>query len=78
MFDFYAHANIQSISDEYKNLRLHIALERADMNKDWNTFKILFQISPDFLINHLQTTEFIFDYNYKNLPKEQINNLFSF
>jgi len=78
MFDFYAHTNIQNISDEYKKVRLHIALERADMNKDWKTFKILFKLAPEFLRNHLQGTDFVFDYNYKNLPKDQINNLFSF
>ena len=78
MFDFYAHKNIQNISEEYKNIRLHIALEKADINKDWNTFKILFQIEPEFLKNHLQTTDFVFDYNYKNLPKEEIEKLFSF
>ena len=36
MFNLYGHKNIQNLSDEYKNLRLHIALERADMNEDWD------------------------------------------
>lgn len=78
MFDFYCHTNIENISDEYKKVRLHIALERADMNKDWNTFKILFKLAPEFLKSHLSNTEFIFDYNYKNLPKNQFDDLFSF
>ena len=32
MFDFYAHANIQSISDEYKNLRFSSNKMKADGN----------------------------------------------
>ena len=33
------HKNNINIPEEYKTLSLHIALERADKNKDWIVFK---------------------------------------
>lgn len=70
------HSQDKEISDEYRNISLHIALERADENKDWITFNMLYRISPQFLKNHLNTTDFIFDYNYQQLSAQQQDDLF--
>lgn len=69
------HKNIKNIPEEYRLLSLHIALERADKNKDWITFKKLYGLSPRFLRSHLIMTS-IFNYNYLKLPLEEQNNLF--
>jgi len=69
------HKNKKYIPDEYKKLMLHIALERADKNKDWIVFKELFKLSPTFLKSHLVMTS-IFNYNYLKLSSEEQNNLF--
>ena len=71
------HKKNENIPIEYRKLSLHIALERADMNEDWEIYKILYSYAPEFLSNHLKITGFIFDYNYKNLSEQQINSLFS-
>jgi hypothetical protein len=62
------HKNKKYIPEEYKALMLHIALERADKNKDW-------KLSPIFLKRHLIMTS-IFHYNYLKLSTEEQNNLF--
>lgn len=62
------------IPEFYRNSSLHIALEKADTRKDWKTFKILYQLDPEFLKNHLYMTS-IFDYNYTKLTLEEQNNL---
>ena len=69
------HKNKKYIPEEYKALMLHIALERADKNKDWITFKELFKLSPIFLKRHLITTS-IFHYNYLKLSTDEQNKLF--
>ena len=69
------HKNNINIPEEYKTLSLHIALERADKNKDWIVFKELYKISPNFLRSHIQMTS-IFDYNYLKLSLEEQYNLF--
>jgi len=69
------HKNKKNIPEEYKELMLHIALERADKNKDWIVFKELFKLSPTFLKSHLNMTS-IFHYNYRNLSSQEQNNLF--
>lgn len=61
----------------YKKLNLHIALEKADLKKDWQTFKTLFKLSPDVLMKHLEMTGDIFNYNYKKLSKEKQKELFN-
>ena len=38
------HKNNKNIPDEYKTYSLHIALERADKNKDWIVFNELYKI----------------------------------
>jgi|LakMenE18May11ns_1017448.scaffolds.fasta_scaffold7730832_1 hypothetical protein len=65
-----------NIPDEYKSLSLHIALERADKNKDWKAFREIYKISPITLKSHLIMTS-IFDYNYLKLSKEEQNQLFN-
>ena len=50
----YLHLNNNDISEEYKNCSLHIALERADIKKDWENFKKIYKVSPDFLMEHLK------------------------
>ena len=65
------------LSDEYKTCSLHIALERADNNKDWKSFKIIYDSNPEYLKNHLDMTKYIFDYNYTKLSREQKQYIFS-
>ena len=64
-----------TIPDKYKNCSLHIAIERADENKDWHSFKEIYKIYPDFLKSHLNMTS-VFGYNYLKLSKEEQENLF--
>jgi hypothetical protein len=66
----YKHAEDQNIPDEYTVLSLHIALERADTNKDWVTFKKIYSKSPVFLKQHLIMTSINY-YNYQKLDKQQ-------
>jgi hypothetical protein len=65
------------IDDKYKNCSLHIALERADINNDWETFKKLYKVNPIFLKNHLDNTSRVLDYNYLSLSKNDQDNLFN-
>jgi hypothetical protein len=46
-------------------------LERSDMYKDWLVFRYLLNLDRDFLLNHLEMTKGVFDYNVYNLPKEE-------
>ena len=71
----YLHLN-SDIPDVYKNCMLHIALEKADIFKDWKTFNILFRLNPRDLRSHLKMTSF-FDYNYKKLSVTAQNELFN-
>ena len=73
----YIHVFDPSIPGEYKEYSIHIALERADSNKDWSTFKLLYKLAPEFLFNHLRITSSIFDYNYLRLPEQDRTDLFS-
>jgi hypothetical protein len=70
------HKNNENIPDEYKSLSLHIALERADKNKDWKAFREIYKISPITLKSHLNMTS-IFGYNYLKLSQEEQNKLFN-
>lgn len=71
----YNHVNLD-IDSKYKDCSLHIALERADMNNDWETFKKLYKVNPDFLKKHLNNTKNILGYNYLLLSKNEQDNLF--
>ncbi len=73
--NLYIHNNCD-IDAKYKKLRLHIALELADANKDWVTFNKIYKCSPEILMSHLKMTKMIFDYNFLNLPDELQNKLF--
>jgi len=73
----YLHKNNTDIPEVYRNCSIHIALERADINKDWISFKKLYRVFPEFLKNHLDNTNIIIDYNYLNLPEEEIKDLFT-
>lgn len=72
----YLHENIHDIPIEYRKCSLHIALEKSDIKKDWENFKKLYKVSPEFLLSHLKTTGQIFDYNYKNLNDNEQYDLF--
>lgn len=72
----YIHQSLDNIDNVYKNKSLHIALEYADLNKDWKTFKILYQLAPIVLLNHLNNTKFVLDYNYLDLEEQERNKLF--
>ena len=76
MFDYYIHLQ-EDIPQEYKNCRIHVALERADIKKDWQSFRNIYKLAPRFLKHHLDMTDFAFDYNYKRLDKEMQDNLFN-
>ena len=73
--DRYLHVNNQDIPEKYRNCMLHIALERADTNKDWVSFRKLYNMSPKTLKNHLDMTSLVFDYNYLNLDEQERNEL---
>ena len=73
---FFKTKMLQDIPEEYRNLSLHIALERADTNKDWVAFKKIYATAPDFLKQHLQSTSIIFDYNYQMLSEQEQEELF--
>ena len=72
----YIHQNLDSIQPEYKSKSLHIALEYADTKEDWYTFKELYKLSPEILMNHLNNTKWIFDYNYEKLDIQCRDELF--
>ena len=71
----YLHKHNENIPEEYRQCSLHIALERADRNKDWKVFNELYKISPEYLKNHLFMTS-IFDYNYTKLSPEEQEKVF--
>jgi len=73
----YIHVNNTDIQPEYRNKSLHIALEYADLLKDWTTFKKLYRLAPEILLNHLNNTKLIFDYHYLKLDDQEINELFN-
>ena len=73
----FLHKNNEKIPSESRSMSLHIALEKADLNKDWNVFRELLKIEPIFLKKHLDSTSFIFDYNYLSLSKDEQYNLFN-
>jgi hypothetical protein len=77
-YDNYRHLHKQDedIPLVYRNLSLHIAVERADMNKDWTVFKKLYTFAPEFLKAHLKTTEYLLGYNYLDLDKKDRDELF--
>jgi len=72
----YIHQNLENIQPEYKAKSLHIALEYADLKEDWNTFKKLYRLSPVILMNHLNNTKCIFNYNYEKLNENERKELF--
>lgn len=72
----YAHKDIQNIPEVYRNKSLHIALEYADIKKDWITFKKLLSLDPICLKRHLDITSAVFDYNYLKLSPNEREYLF--
>ena len=71
------HNQNQNIPNEYRKLSLHIALERADMNKDWDAFRLIYKSNPHFLKQHINNTSIIFDYNFQQLPEKDRDELFN-
>lgn len=65
------------IPDTYKKYSLHIALENADTNQDWDTFKKLYHLSPSYLKEYLKMTNSVFEYNYKKLSFDEQIALFN-
>jgi hypothetical protein len=72
----FIHTENTDIPESYRKKSLHIALECADKNKDWETFSKLFKLSPEFLKYHLDSTNVIFDYNYLKLTPDEQEKLF--
>ena len=72
--DRFIHQNMD-IPENYKKVSLHIALERADIAKDWIVFKQLYKLNPKMLSHHMNMTDCIFNYNFYKLSKEEQNNL---
>jgi len=72
----YKHFNLD-IDNKYKNCSLHIALEKADINNDWETFKKLYKVNPEFLKKHIDNTKEILGYNYLLLSKDEQDKLFN-
>ena len=73
----YIHSKCQQLPQIYKTCRIHIALELADENKDWASFKIIYKFAPDFLKSHIDMTNSILEYNYLYLSEEEQQDLFS-
>jgi hypothetical protein len=71
----YLHLN-SDIPDIYKKCMLHIALEKADIQKDWKTFNILYRLNPSELKSHLKMSSLIFEYNYSKLSFEKQDEIF--
>lgn len=71
------HKNDEDIPLYYRNMSLHIALENADIKKDWENFRKLYKYAPKYLENHLNITGALFDYNYKKLKPKERCDLFS-
>ena len=69
------HKNNDKIPEKYKSCSLHIAIEKADEDKNWLVFNELYKIAPEYLKNHLYLSS-IFDYNYLKLSEEEKNKLF--
>jgi hypothetical protein len=67
----------KNIPDIYKKYSLHIALENADNNEDWDTFKKLYNLSPSYLKEYLKMTNSVFEYNYKKLSFDEQIELFN-
>jgi hypothetical protein len=65
------------IPEIYKKYSLHIALENADTNQDWDTFKKLYNLSPSYLKEYLKMTNSVFEYNYKKLSFDEQIELFN-
>ena len=74
MFNRFLHINNENIPEKYKSCSLHIAIEKADEDKDWVVFRELLKIAPE-LKNHLYMTS-IFGYNYLKLSEEEQAELF--
>ena len=64
--------------NEYKDCSIHIALERADTNKDWRVFKYLLSLDRKWLLYHLKMSEPVFNYNVYKLPKAEQDNIFHY
>lgn len=80
MFDIqqnrYQHSTNNILPEKYRNCSLHIALERADQDKDWQSFKNILNMNKEFLLLHLKMSSGLFMYNYENLSKEEQDKLF--
>jgi hypothetical protein len=75
--DRFIHKDLD-IPENYKSVSLHIALERADMKKDWQVFKKLLHLDFKTLIFHLENTKSVFDYNFfllSDVEKQNILNI---
>ena len=73
----YIHKDMKNIPEVYRKKSLHIALEYADVQKDWITFKKLLSLDPVCLKRHLDVTSFVFEYNYLKLSPNERDYLFS-
>ena len=49
----YVHKYNEKIPESYRTCSFHIAIEKADINKDWDVFRELIKIDPVYLKNHL-------------------------
>lgn len=66
-----------NLPPRYTACSIHIALERADMDKNWTAFKMIYKQNPIRLKQHLFMCDGIFDYNYTKLPLDQQIELFN-
>ena len=61
-------ADKNNLTDKYLNLAIHIALERAGLNKDKTSYNLILNNSDAYrfylLLRHLELTNDIFNYNY--------------
>lgn len=62
--------DIKILNKIYTEVRPIIALERADNEKDWNSFNYILNKNYDNMMFHIYMTKSIFDYNIFELSEE--------
>jgi hypothetical protein len=67
--------DLAKLSNAYTSVSIHIALERADMNEDWEAFEYILKKSPGELMNHLKILLCIYEFNFFELDKNHQNEI---
>jgi hypothetical protein len=68
----------RKLDKKYRDCSIHVALERADDDKNWIVFKTILKLDTLNLMKHIFMTKQVFTWNYMRLPQREINYLFDF